>query len=269
MWITRKIPENLASNFSKSLPFNALVLLDANNAERACELIRDAEGPRHIDIELSRLGGRANQERKSLQDFLEELQSKILELAPEQDSTEFDPGFFNLNLSGVGLKQGSTSRRVKAGTPEPVPGVNLPSYHKGRGGSKSRPNPNGLNRLGRRARVKSTITRKSGGIQINTQPIEDIENAELRIVVSNGADSTCDNPKPDTYLEIGRKVILNGEARRQFKSLPNSKKRVAVHLGKITADSPEQVIWVPCKKIPEGELRAEFLHRAKQKQTEK
>lgn len=218
---------------------------------------------------MSRLGGRDSQEKKSLQDFLKELQNKILELSTEQDGTEYDPGFFNLNLSGVGLKQGSTSRRVKVGTPEPVSGVNLPGYRKGRGGSKSRPNPNGLNRLGRRADVRSTITRRSGGIQINTQPKEDIENAELRIVVSNGADSTCDNPKPDTYLEMGRRVMLNGEPRKQFKSLSNSKKRVAVHLGKITDDSSEYVIWVPCKKIPEGELKAEFLHRAKQKQTSK
>lgn len=262
MWVTNRIPFNQASSFPKSLPFNALILLDADNAESACKLIRDAEGPRHIDIELKRLGPRKNSNRSLLENFFRELHDKILELAPEQDDNEFDPGFFNLNISGVGIKHGKINRRVRTGTPESIPEVDPSDPRIGPKVNPSRPKPNRLNRFGRRAQVKSTITQKIGGVQINALPIEDIENAELRIVIGSGADSTCDNPDADIYLEMDPEVTLNGESRINFKDL-NDQKRVAVKLGKIIANNSEYVIWVPCKSVVQGELRAEFVHRSR------
>ena len=54
MWITNDVPHNRASDYRDVVPFNGVILLTPVEAKEACSLVGKFEGPRHIDIDLTR-----------------------------------------------------------------------------------------------------------------------------------------------------------------------------------------------------------------------
>ena len=66
MWITDRLPK--MSDFGNVKPFHAVVLLDPDDAENACALVRKAEGPSHIHIERKRV--KKLNEKRRLINFL-------------------------------------------------------------------------------------------------------------------------------------------------------------------------------------------------------
>ncbi len=121
MWIANDIPHNRPRNFSKSAPFSAVILLDPDYAPEACEMVRNAEGPRHVDIDPKRIGSVKEEKRIQFDTFLKEIHDAILLRAPEVTGSQFDPGFFLLDLAGTQ----SSGTKTRGSTPPPL--TKLPS----------------------------------------------------------------------------------------------------------------------------------------------
>ena len=120
MWITNEVPHNRAADYRNAMPFSGVVLLEPEEAKEACVLVGKFEGPRHIYIDLT-IQSRRSKERKVLEQFLKELNKKVLELVPELDSEEYDPGFFSIEVMGEGVRHDPRVPAPGAGTPERVP----------------------------------------------------------------------------------------------------------------------------------------------------
>ena len=263
MWITNDVPHNKASDYRNVVPFSGVILLSPELAKDACRLVGTFEGPRHIDIDLTRQR-RGSAPRKALDEFLKELHERILELAPEIDIQHFDPGFFSVEVPGDGERRNPRARTPGIGTPERVPrpdpiGPPRPPS----------PNPNPkppprLRRQGRRIDTRVASVRRTRGIRIRAKPLDDAVNAELRVVVANGSDATCDSPEPDHYLEIGQGATVSGQPVKAYVPDRHGKHR-AVLLGPVSNSADELDIWLPCRPTLAGDIRVELVRRAASK----
>lgn len=261
MWITNAIPHNRASYYRNVVPFNGVILLTPEEAKEACGLVGKFEGPRHIDIDLKRQkpGSTA---RKALDALLKYLHERIFTLVPNIDTQEFDPGFFSVEVEGDGVRQNPKFQSAGMGTPERVPrreplGPPRPAQPKP-------PNPNRPSRLrrqGLRIDTRIAAVRQTQGISVRAKPLDDAKNVELRVMIANGADETCDNPEPDHYLEIGEGATMGGEPVRAYVPDRHGKKR-AVLLGPVSKLGEELDIWLPCRPTSAGDIRVELVRRA-------
>ena len=263
MWITETIPKNQAPDFGKSKPFNALVLLDPSDAPEVCDLIRDSEGPRHINIDLQRLGPTKATRRGKLIAFLSQLHEQILALAPELEDDEFDPVFFTIEVSGDGVVQDQQSRKGRVGTPRPLPPPSPPGPDPDPGpgpGPGPTPRPNPFRRHGSRLDVKSTAVMQDGGVHVYAKPQEKAPDAELRLIWESGSDSTCDNPDPDFYMEMNSGAKINGNSVSTYAQDHNNR-RVGIFLGEMLPEK-EINVWIPFEKPPYGSIQVEIIKRA-------
>ena len=260
MWITNDVPHNKASDYRNVVPFSGVILLTPDKAKDACGLVGAFEGPRHIDIDLTRQK-RGSAARKALDAFLKELRKRVLELAPEIDIQQFDPGFFSVEVTGDGERKNPRARMPGIGTPEPVPRPDPI-------GPPRPPNPNPnpkprrrLRRQGRRIDTRVAAVRRTRGIRIRAKPLDDAPNAELRVVLASGSDATCDSPEPDHYLEIAKGATVGGKPVKAYVPDRHGKNR-AVLLGPVSCTAEELDIWLPCRPTATGHIRVELVRRA-------
>ena len=260
MWITNAIPHNRASDYRQRQPFSGVVLLEPKQAKLACGLVEDFEGPRHIDIDLTRQK-KGTQRGKELEDFLRELHASIERLVPELDLVEHDPGFFSIEVTGDGERNNPRARTGGAGTPEPVR-PHPPGGGSGkRGGGRKPPGPGPLRRQGKRVDAQVTALKRTRGLRLRARVREAAPNVELRVVLANGSDETCDNPEPDRYLEILKGAHVDGKPVKDYVSDQNGSHR-AVLLGSVSPEAGELDIWLPSRPVDSGEVRVELVRRA-------
>ena len=260
MWITNDVPHNRASDYRDVVPFNGVILLAPKEAQEACSLVGKFEGPRHIDIDLTRQK-RASAARQALDAFLKELHDRVLSLVPEIDTVEFDPGFFSIEVTGDGVRKNPRARTAGTGTPEPVPPRDPPGPPRPH---NPNPNPNQRRRLrrqGRRIDTRVAAVRRTRGIRVRAKPQEDATNAELRVVLANGSDETCDSPEPDQYLEIANGATVDGQPVKGYIADQQGTNR-AVLLGPVSSAGDELDIWLPCRPTSTGDIRVELVRRA-------
>ena len=258
MWISNDVPYNKASDFRETMPFNGVVLLEPDGAKEACGLIRDFEGPRHIDVDLQRQR-RGTSQRKALEGFLKELREGILALAPPMEGKEHDPGFFSVEVTGDGVRRNRRAAAGGTGTPERI---TPPAPRRTHGGERrGRKKSHGLRRQGRRVEARVTAVRRSRGMHLRAEPMEDAANVELRVVLANGSDETCDNPEPEQFLEIGTGAKMGGKRVKGYVR-DDDGKRLAVLLGPVSVDDGELDIWLPCRPPAGGAVRVELVRRA-------
>ncbi|MCY4002692.1 MAG: hypothetical protein OXF33_03165 [Rhodospirillales bacterium] len=262
MWITNDVPHNRASDYRDVVPFNAAVLLEPHHAKEACRLVGKFEGPRHIDIVLSR-EARGSAGRRALDAFLEELHNHVLRLVRKIDVKEFDPGFFSVEVTGDGIRKNPRARApAGTGTPEPAPRPHARPTTRSKK-RKRRPGPKvRFRREGRRIDAHVVAVRRTRGLRLRAKPLDDAANAELRVVIANGSDETCDSPEPDQFLEIGDGATVGGEAVKGYVPDQEGKHR-AVLLGPLSATGEELEIWLPCRlAAATGSLNIELIRRA-------
>ena len=259
MWITNEIPHNRASDYRQRLPFSGVVLLEPNGAGVACGLVGDFEGPRHIDIDLTRQKP-GTKRRKALQDFLRELHASIERLVPELDQIEHDPGFFSVEVTGDGVRNNPRARAAGTGTPEPV-GSRPPGGGAGSGGRTKPGRPGLFRRQGMRVGAQVTALKRTRGVRLRARVLEAAPNVELRVVLADGSDETCDSPEPDRYLEIGEGAEVGGKPVKGYVSDHNGTRR-AVLLGGVSPEAGELDIWLPSRPVDGGEIRVELVRRA-------
>ena len=264
MWITNDVPRNKASDYRNVVPFNGVILLAPEQAKEVCGLVGAFEGPRHIDIDLTRQK-RGSAARNALDSFLKDLHERILEIAPEIDIQQFDPGFFSIEVTGDGVRKDPRARTAGMGSPERVPRrepIGPPRPPNPIPNPKPRPR---LRREGRRIDSRVAAVQIARGIRIRAKPLDNAMNAELRVVIANGSDATCDNPEPDYYLEIGRGATVGGEPVKAYVPDRYGKNR-AVLLGPVSNTADELDIWLPCRPALAGDIRVELVRRAAPKQ---
>ncbi|MDE2824006.1 MAG: hypothetical protein OXK79_10950 [Chloroflexota bacterium] len=262
MWITNDVPRNKASDFRHVLPFSGVVLLDPNEARDACALVGAFEGPRHIYIDLT-IQRRGSAERRALDEFFRELHERILELVPELESQEYDPGFFSIEVPGDGVRSDPRARAGGAGTPEPVrrrePRVTpRPPRPNPVPDPRPRPTPRPPPRLRRRIEAQVTALKQDGGIRLRVKPLEDAANVELRVVLPDGSDETCDSPAPEQFVEMKKGAQVDGEPVRGYVKDKGGVRR-ALMLGPVSSDRHELDIWIPCQPTERGDIRVELL----------
>ena len=261
MWITNAIPHNRASYYRDVVPFNGVILLTPEEAQEACGLVGKFEGPRHIDIDLKRQK-QGSSARKALDAWLKDMQERILALVPNIDAQEFDPGFFSVEVEGDGVRQNPKSRSAGVGTPERVPRPEPIGPPRPPNPTQPDPNrPRRLRRQGLRIDTRVAAVRRTQGISVRVRPLEDAKNAELRVILANGSDETCDNPEPDHYLEIDEGATMNGKAVKAYVPDRHGNKR-AVLLGPVSKLGEELDIWLPCRPALAGDIRVELVRRA-------
>ncbi len=258
MWISNEVRYNVASDYREVMSFNGVVLLEPDGAKEACGLVRSFEGPRHIDIDLTR-HQRGTPERTALEEFLKELRDGVLAQATPLSAKEHDPGFFSIEVTGDGVRRNPRARAGGTGTPEQVPHREPTRTQTGeRRGPKRR---GGMRRQGRRIDARVTAVRKTRGMRLRARPLEDAANAELRVVIANGSDETCDSPEPEQFLEIGKGAKMGG---KRVKGYVRDEKgrRLAVMLGPVSANGEELDVWLPCRPAEDGVVRVELVRRA-------
>ena len=260
MWITHDVPHNKASDFRRVVPFSGVILLDPKDAPAACSLVGNFEGPRHIDIDLTRQK-RGSSERKGLDRFLGELHERIVAFMPELESEEFDPDFFSIEVLGEGARTNPPSRAPSIGTPEQIPR----RQSRGRG-SRTRSKRSRSKRSAGRARqtrlIDTQVSAIKGpeGVRLRVKALQDVRHAELWVVLPGGADETCDNPTPDEHLEIGKGAEVDGRPVEEY-VLDQQGSRRAVLLGPVSAKGGEIDVWIPSKRIGRGEVRVDMFER--------
>ena len=261
MWITNDIPHNRASDYRNVVPFNGVVLLDPLAAKEACRLVGVFEGPRHIDIDLTRQR-RGAADRQALDAFFNELHNKVLTLVPKIDSKEHDPGFFSVEVMGDGVRKNPRAATAGQGTPERVP---RPEPRPPDPSPNPNPNPRPrppIRRQGRRIDARFVAVRRTRGLRLRAKPLTDALNAELRVVISNGSDETCDSPEPDQFLEIASGATIGGKPVKGYVPDRAGRNR-AVLLGPVSSAAEELDIWLPCRLATSiGNLRIELVRRA-------
>lgn len=263
MWITNYVPHNRPSDFRQREPFCGVVLLEPEQAALACGLVGDFEGPRHIDIDLTRQKP-GTKRRRALQEFLRELHAGIERLVPELDLVEHDPGFFSIEVTGDGIQNNPRPRAGGTGTPEPVRPRSPGGGGNGGGGGGVNPDrPGAFRRQGTRIEARVTALKRTRGVRLRAKVMEEAQSAELRVVLADGSDDTCDSPEPDRYLEIGDGAKVGGEPVKGYVSDQHGKRR-AVLLGSVSPNAGELDIWLPSRPVGDGDVRVELVRRAPQ-----
>ena len=101
-----------------------------------------------------------------------------------------------------------------------------------------------------------TALKLVGGIRLRAKPLEDATNVELRVILANGSDETCDNPAPDEYLELKKGAQVDGQAAKSYVKDKQGVRRALI-LGPVSSDGHELDIWIPCQPTQRGDIRIE------------
>ena len=212
MWITddRKIP-GFYQKFTEKVPFEAVLSLDTEAGRDLHDLIRIAEGPLHDSIAIKRL---PKQRRSDCRRALLEIVSWVLRNTP---SVKSDPyvahDFLTLDFGGEGGKGAGKSRRGFWGVPVPVnrnPTRQMLLFaidpNNNDDDPAPVPGPDDERRKRRKTKPKGERARPSlpTFFQAASRPAgknrhriliecaKDYANAELRLVVDEALDATCE-----------------------------------------------------------------------------
>ena len=219
MWITddRKIP-GFYQRFTDQTPFHAILSLNARIGRRLHDYIRVAEGPLHDSIAMKRLPPR---DRTACRKALRQVSDWILKNTPTVKSDAYTPTDFLTLAFGDDAGPGrEKSRSGFWGIPVPVernPVRELPVFPiKPAVESDDTPDPDRPDKPfdppdpGSQRRRPSLPTY----FQVASRPVgknrrriviecsRDFTNAELRLVVDEALDATCERHGQDAYTPV-------------------------------------------------------------------
>ena len=244
MWIEDSLPQNSRSEFNRSDPFNALLLLDPDDCPRACEIVRKSEGPKHTDIKSSRLG---RIDQKKLVELFKEIKKGLLEIAPPRPESEtaFRSEFFVLSGSERNSRNNPKPNRVHQQA-SPGPGTRSEQSAAKKKAVRS-DKPWKFKRQGNLLETQSVLVPEEGGFRIRLRVKEKVRNAELRLALVSGTDDSCDQPIPDEFIEIEASAELGGEPILGDNYIEGDGNRIrAIALGNIEPGGDDIDLWIPC-----------------------
>ena len=224
MWITNAAPNLLTSDFGNTQPFDAVVLTERGEMYG---LVRDAEGPEHLELDRERLGGGGggNSRWSRLRDLLGVIRDRLREAAGERERDNiFTPDDFAI-VRGERLRTAEPMRpyrpRLGANTEDDA---TVPQTVEDGGDPPDGPNPEPRPKPDRPRRLApkhgSGVPMRSSVLpQRNAKGEFDIlrvvwrmtgqgrvpDLVGVRVRVPSGSDSTCENPLAPRWLEL-RKI---------------------------------------------------------------
>ena len=232
MFISDQVPKNRPKDFAKYQPFNAVIEVEPtfqDNENPAFQLIRKAEGTKHLELDASRL---KNEFQERFNDLFDQINKKLKELCTENTEEYYSPPQFLLNLSSLNFVNSKTRRTKEFANPseqqELIP-MEEGSAPQGEGKKKSAKKKGWKNQHRRISRTPcqfvASAKREFQDLQLRIRPEEDINNAHLSIHVHSGSDATCAYPLSDRKIRFENKA----EGTRGWS---------AESLGKLSAGNP-------------------------------
>ena len=252
MWIT-STPPRFQNHFASRRPFQAVILVDAETGGEFHNLVRKAEGPLHDSLTLRRL---LPDDRRALREALGQVRDFLKAEVPEAGAESFRaddflaldfgedrdggggasgrPSFWGTPMAAGGLalpgwkrsdqESGSNVRQLRASTKRSAPA--RPGLRSGR--ARQRP---ALRSIIRAVSAPSAPERH----RIDVQCTEACEDAEVRLVVDENLDATCE-PRRGDMPPVGLTgVRIDGRLAGAEKLVTENGQVVAVRLG----DLPE------------------------------
>ena len=302
MWITDKVP-GFANKFTDKVPFHAVLLLDAGQGRKLHDLIRDAEGPLHDAVLMKHLRQSDRRPcRNALGEIVQWILENTTSL--HSDSYTKDD-FLTLDFGGDDLGGAKRAKRAFWGPPALVNGGSVHHADRvsprgdgqehggdadgglGDGGKDSghgdggdgtpdggvggTPEDRGRSDRGRaRPSLPSLFQAVSRPVGKNRRRIL-IEcrkvqvDAELRVVVDEAIDETCDRPAQDAYAPVSlQNVKIDGDEVDDAALVRWKDEIVGVRLGVLRPGEPVEVdldyqLTGDFSELPNPSLRVEVF----------
>lgn len=215
MWITDDIVGLRRADFTNRQPFHAVLTLNSGEGKELHRLVRKAEGPMHDELALSRL---SPQERKKLNEAIEQVSDKIKEEIPEVGIDTYSPDdYLSVETGGDGPSSGKTqfsmwgapvvvqrprtSQRVlteEPGGPDHPDDGRRGRRNRGRGGQGGGSGVQTRSRNSRPLPFRSTsVPDGEGRHLIALEPTQSFDEVLLSLRVDENTDATCDRVWPD------------------------------------------------------------------------
>ena len=228
MWITDNLP-SFYQAFTDRVPFQAVLSLNAHEGRRLHNYIREAEGPLHDSISLQKR--LALDDRKACREALSKIRDWLLRNTAAVKSNTYVPDdFLSLDFGDDPGTGGGKPVAGYWGVPVPItrnPVRELPLFPIKPKPDLPRPPPDPTKPFNPpRHRQRPTlpahfqvVSRPAGKNRqrILVESTRDFEDAELRLVVDEALDATCERHGQDVYTPAALSgVRING------KKAPNS-----------------------------------------------
>lgn len=210
MWIDSQVQGLRESDFAKTLPFDAVLMLDQGSDLE--ELVRSAEGPEHRGVDRKRLEeGQKRGLRKRLEEIAQHLRSEVGE---REDREEFTPqGFATISGNELRAAEAAPRPRLPSGGGRDSKPVEGGTKQTKAGEKKSRragvPRPGSVPRY----RSSSRAGKEANTVEFHVVLDEEIaESSEvgIRLRLASGSDGTCEQPLQDTWVPMHE--VSNGES---------------------------------------------------------
>ena len=222
MWVGKSIyPRTKLTKEGEALSkFTCVVLLDHRKAGEMCDLMKKAEGPKHIDPQATTIESPAD--RKAYRAGIEQILEGLLAAAPSRPALDdcHDPRFLTVESwsgeTGAGKQPYDEAVPVEVGIedetpdelgPEPDDKPPRPTHVQpdaAKPPSPDEPKPP----IYAKAKVlanRQTVRRDQGGVLVRAalsdKPVGD--EAAVRVFIDTGRDSTCLNPPRPKFVKLG------------------------------------------------------------------
>ncbi len=258
MWITddKNIP-GFYYKFQDHIPFHAVLLLDPNEGKELHRLVSDAEGPLHDSMSTKYLPENdKNDLRTALNEIRTWLQSNTSEISEESYSPD---DFLTLDfgeegeahsLWGTPTAVGQIEHRTSHVSPHPAPdpGPNPdPTPNQNPDPRPHPPGPRPRSRPRSRPALQSffqavSVPTGNNRRRIRIECQEACENAELRLLVDENVDATCDRLRKDEITPVILSgVTVDGQQTGNANLVEQGGQVVGVRLGNLSPGSSVQV----------------------------
>jgi len=238
MWITddRSIP-GFNQRFTDHTPFHAVLSLNARDGQQLHDLVRIAEGPLHDSITIKRL---PEPDRRACRKALREIVVWILEHVPQIESDSYQStDYLSFGFSDLGDEGGDgNGKGHKAfwGAPRSMRSNPARQIHplsidpdteqeegecERKGRRRKVPNPPSPDHSRRRPALPTIFqvaSRPAGPSRrrIIVQCPNGCADAQLRLVVDEALDATCERPGQDAYTPaVLSNILVNGKEARK------------------------------------------------------
>ena len=217
MWITDRIP-GFYQRFADQIPFHAILSLNARDGRELHDFIRIAEGPLHDAINIKRLPA---QKHAACRSALREIAKWIETNTPAVKSDSYmSDDYLSLDFGDEDGRGHGKSRNVFWGIPVPIsrsPARQLHLFPVTPKPSPPKPVDPNRNRHRRRPLLPTFFQAASRPAGKNRRHIliecdKSCADAELRLVVDEALDATCERPAQDTYTPaVLSSITINGK----------------------------------------------------------
>ena len=250
MWITNSLPR-FQGKFADRVPFRAVLSLTAGEGGRLHEFVRTAEGPLHDKVVVKRLERQDRRDfHKAMAEIVEWLRGRTDALGSDAFTAD-DFLTLDLGLGGPGGVRGAKALRGAPVVTNRRPAEQLHAHQAEftwEGGERRRGEGNGRNsssisRMKRRPQLPALFQSVSLPVgerrrRIQIRFSKACTDAQLRLLVDEGLDATCDRHGLDKYAPaVLDDVTVNGAPALRDKLEYWEGKAVGVKLGNVAEGS--------------------------------